>query len=475
MNTEKTLLICLIIGTFLRFYQLGHDSFWNDEAGVALVAQEETLNYLFQAARGHVMAMPLDYVLIWALRHFSFSEFVLRIPATIFGVATLVVGFNLFKLVFGARLAKIGLILLTLSPLLVHYSQEMRFYASMLFFYLLSTYTLLIAIERPTLRNWIKFMVSTILGAYFHVFVLLSIVNGVLWLVYQKDKFQWDREAWVKAVISLGIVGGTFLPGYIYFGWRQAFDFSLLQWSNSIWEEIGIGLGWIRLPYVPGKTTGVFWYVACFGCALIGVFHGLKDNAFNVRVFTASTILQLLIILGADLYKGYWFSYRQALLLHPFALAFAGMGILRIENWMQGHLFRQISKFNWEFILVAILFLGSLPALRDYYRWPKSNAREISNTIVQNWEAGDVISVSPGYNEKIFRYYLQYPIGHPEIASRVRAEEVDSNHPNGIRFVVIVDQLPDDVIKNLLSNGYQPVILPETGEWLGQSLYLKEE
>ena len=62
-----TVSMIVLLGFGLRALQLGHDIFWNDKAGVALTAVEPTVRTVLSRARSHAMAMPLDYIVTWAM------------------------------------------------------------------------------------------------------------------------------------------------------------------------------------------------------------------------------------------------------------------------------------------------------------------------------------------------------------------------------------------------------------------------
>ena len=79
----------LILGAFLRLYRLGDNLFWFDEVGVAVAAQQPSLGKAFMVSQSYIMSMPLDYVVAWGVAHISQSEWMLRLPAAIWGTLTL--------------------------------------------------------------------------------------------------------------------------------------------------------------------------------------------------------------------------------------------------------------------------------------------------------------------------------------------------------------------------------------------------
>jgi uncharacterized membrane protein len=391
----------ILIGLGLRLFQLGHDSLWNDEAGVVLAALSPTNQDTINAVRSHVMAMPLDYLVIRGVTRISLYEFVLRLPAAIFGCLALIVCYRLFHRLAGKRIALLATLLLALSPLHVMYSQEVRFYSSQLFFYYLSTELLLESIEENTLIKWALFTLVLIIGVYFHIFVLLSVINGAMWIILKCSKGEHNRSTVIHFSTSLAVAFAIIIPGYLYFGSRQKFDYPLLPWGGSLLREIALGVGWRELPYTAAPSMGQVWYIVCFGLFLIGVITGLKQRDRTMIAFLVSSVMQTCVIIIADIMKGYWFAYRQIFYLLPFTLLASSIGASACVKALRRAGNTKARVKNWLTIVpVGLLLLVSIPALVDYYQWPKSEARQISEYMSTNWSPGDVILVAPGTRKR---------------------------------------------------------------------------
>ena len=136
--------------------------------------------------RTHAMAMPFDYLITRATAGLSDAEFVLRLPSAAWATLNVALLYALTRLLIGRRTeALLVAFLLALSPLHIAYAQVLRFYASLSAFYVLACLLLYRAIRRPTPGRWTAFGVATLVGAYFHPFVLTAPVNGCL--LYTSD------------------------------------------------------------------------------------------------------------------------------------------------------------------------------------------------------------------------------------------------------------------------------------------------
>jgi len=127
--------------------------------------------------------------------------------------------------------------------------------------------------------------------------------------------------------------------------------------------------------------------------------------------------------------------------------------------------------------LITVSLLLSFLALANYYQWPKSDARWISEYLSRNWEAGEIILVVPGYQEKVYRYYLQYVYSRPDIVSWVYPSEAEDiiklklNAEAGFLIVVGDASSNEEWIAKLLKMGLRPVKIPRS-KWLGQYLFV---
>ena len=68
----------------LRLYQLGTPGRWLDEIGQARIAMQP-LRELLEGVRTHLGAAPLDYLLAAAFVRISHPEWILRLPAALWG------------------------------------------------------------------------------------------------------------------------------------------------------------------------------------------------------------------------------------------------------------------------------------------------------------------------------------------------------------------------------------------------------
>jgi hypothetical protein len=140
---RQAFLMVLVIGTFLRCWQLGALGFNSDEAvyggqAASIAGQEAYLPY-FPIFRAH----PLLFQSLLSLPYrFGVADVVGRLLAAGFGVATLVIAYQLGKLLYGRRAGIVAMTLLALMPYHVTVSRQVLLDGPMVFFATAALYAL---------------------------------------------------------------------------------------------------------------------------------------------------------------------------------------------------------------------------------------------------------------------------------------------------------------------------------------------
>jgi mannosyltransferase len=136
--TAIALLVVAAVAASVRFFDLGAESLWLDEAWSYWFARQ-SWSYLWFEVPLYEIHPPLFYSLLKLATAIGNSEFTLRLVPAIFGTATCVVTFVVCRIALPGRsplLAAIiaGLFISTL-PVHIHYSQEVRGYSQLAFAY----------------------------------------------------------------------------------------------------------------------------------------------------------------------------------------------------------------------------------------------------------------------------------------------------------------------------------------------------
>jgi mannosyltransferase len=138
-----------LLAAVLRFYKLGEWSFWIDEIYTINRTQTHFSNILsvLQNLPARLW-LPLSFVFTkFALNIFGVTEFSARLVSTLIGIITIPALFFYTRKYFGVGVALLLALLLAVAPWHLYWSQNARFYTSLLVFYTMAGLSFFYAIE----------------------------------------------------------------------------------------------------------------------------------------------------------------------------------------------------------------------------------------------------------------------------------------------------------------------------------------
>jgi len=483
--------LIILIGFGLRVYQLGNDSFWNDEAGQALAAIQPSIKAMLGITRSHAMAMPLDYFVSRITSQLGFHETVMRFPSAVYGTLTIALYFYLVKQILRFDVALITALLVSLSAQHIYYSQEMRFYSVLTFFFALSNVCLLKLLNNSSVKNWLIFVSVTALGSYFHPYVLLVVINGFLYLCFTGFLSKRNIVKWRDLLTSSIVSGVAFLPGYLYFGAHQKFNYELLMWSDSLIKGIARGLTLLPFPYPRAAPDFGIWELLIIFLTAIGVITISKYSyhRYSLAIYLG-VIIQIGVIIFANLIKGYWFASRQLIHMAPVIFILTALGAVSFVEYGSKMLARLLSVDRicvrkipalMYLLLLCSLLLAATPRIIDCYAFPKGNGEQIATSLLETYQKDNPIWVIPGYEEKIYHLYVlvqNNTKGESVIRSLrpVNWDELLEYVPQykNRTYIVVPSNLTDDQYKYLQEQNFRILVDSET-KWGWNRLLLVRE
>jgi Dolichyl-phosphate-mannose-protein mannosyltransferase len=131
---------------------------------------------------------PLHHTLLWGtVRLFGTSEFAVRLPSLIAGVALVPAMAWVGRLLYDRRTGWIAAVLAAVAPFGVWYSQEARMYSLFMLLAALAVGTQVVALRRGRARDWVLFGVATAAMLWTQYFAVLPVlvqqvaIAAVLW------------------------------------------------------------------------------------------------------------------------------------------------------------------------------------------------------------------------------------------------------------------------------------------------------
>ncbi|MBI2559342.1 glycosyltransferase family 39 protein [Candidatus Woesearchaeota archaeon] len=227
MNKKTLLLLILILflGAFLRFYNLGSESFWQDESYTALAVKKfSALDIIKNSIAGgqiipdakysYNSELPTYFVIlkVWS-GIFGLSEFSLRAFSAIFGILSLIAIFYLAKHLFGEKAALLASFLASINLTLIWYSQEARPYSFLIFLSLLSLIFLLKALKDEKFHYVAGFFAVNLVIIYTHfTWIIFMLFEGIYMLYIVYRDYVKKKSIHAKTLLAFFVIGLFYLP-----------------------------------------------------------------------------------------------------------------------------------------------------------------------------------------------------------------------------------------------------------------------
>ena len=369
------LLVVTGIGFILRVRYLNCYSLWFDEMMQVMVASAEWKS-LFHHVSLH-SSPPLDYILMkFVILMFGNADWVVRMPALLFGVASLPVFYCLASALTNQQNGLIASTLLAFAPMAILYSQEARMYSLFLLLSLISYYLTLLLIEKNNLKTGLLLGFVNgllILTHYFGVFVIaLETAMLIFWSLVSGN----TRNKVRLVVASLMLTFLVFLPWLSTFLSRQmGMEIPYALSANRYFFKS------ILLYFTTMGWKLDVWFYAYVIMFMTGVMLAIRNKEKRVIVVVFSVAGMLGLLFGMAYFKRI-ITERNLIFLLPLFLLVCSYGISVIFTRFK------INQLLSTFIMAVLLVW---PGTRDHISYRKVNWRAAAQCIRQ----------SPGREEKV--------------------------------------------------------------------------
>lgn len=418
----------------LRLFRLTHPTFWIDEIGVWEAAVQPSWQEAIGIAKGHIMGMPLHYLQTWLAGKIGLQNEWLRLPDAIWGSLTILVGYRLARHYLEKPAAVLTVALMATSPLLIRYSQELRFYAGLSFFYLLLILSAFQALEKGKWYRWLAVTLLGMTGILFHVYAISGLIFAYIAV------FTTPHRRSTQNLRSLLIVTIFLL---VFFGWAVVQFGSVPGYSTPLFafenptEFVLRGLGFAPL-YSPKMTT-LFYYGAIGFVFTVGIATAIQNRNHHLIYPILTSILILAIIFGMNWYRHYFVHSRQIYFLSFWVYVLSAQGVYAVFQWLSQRLSALREKPS-RWIVGGMVIAGifcCLPALSQYYTAERTIVRSGYAPLLEHWQAGDWICVIPDFDVAVYKFYWKDDLGAWLLPCD--PQDVSQNPP--IQFVIANEDL----------------------------------
>lgn len=384
----QIILSLTVIGALLRFYHLGYNSLWLDEAAT------HTFASLSLAGIWQLTTSEINPPLFHWIEHFMLfagdNETILRFVPALAGVLTIPLIYIIGREFFDRNVGIIAASAVAFSPFLIFYSQEARAYSLMLFFVASAMIFYLRALREKDLKDWILFGILSALAFWTHFYSIVII--GALILYALGLQLLKARENMKNLrMIGFGII--VLIIGCLPLVISAIRLFISRSSAPPSFGIQGIDLIYATFLQMSGSEIGMYLFVLLFAVGITQAF--ITDR--NKGIFLVSTtalvfIMSVILSYKIPMVPRYLIFFD---LIFVLGIAFTYRTVYSLWN----------SRSVVYLFLVFFVVVGA-PVLTGYYSgFSKDDWRGFSTTMAQTAKPGDLIVSVPNYVAQPFDYY----------------------------------------------------------------------
>jgi mannosyltransferase len=415
------LLGIVILAAGLRFWNLGAESLWLDEALSFTTALKTPAQIVVTVAED--IHPPVYYWLLHLWLMVGHSEAAIRSLSAVIGVGSVVALYALGRALEGRGTGLLASLLLAVSPLHIGYSQETRMYALVTLWAILSSWLLVCAWnehenEREGTRRrrlaWVGYVLVVTLGFYTHYFMGFVVLAQNLYIGFLLLRRRLPRPAlgrWIVAQLAWVVLFAPWVPTVVH----------QIRAGGGAWVADAVGRpSWgMLLDTILGFTVGPArdwlspWFrraAYAIGALLIiapawtlvrpqeregernGAWTQVERMVFCFLLFAVPIVLAWLVSQIKPIYK-----VRYLLPALPSLCLWLALGA---GAWRQTRL-----RAAGAALAVLLLLVNLGGSWTQAVNLEKPDWRGVTAYIVNHQQVGDVVLPQPAWNADLLRYY----------------------------------------------------------------------
>ncbi len=475
--------LVLLVGLFLRLYNLDFKSLWFDEADVVLSSTS-----ISDASKILDYHNPILFyrIFIFYWRHLSpyANEWLLRLPSVIFALGAIILIYKLTFILFGNKqVALISALLLCISPLHVYYSQEATCYSLIAFLSLATAYCFFNLPKRRGIY-FSLYVALHLIGAYAHPIMLVVFLTQNLFLVIRRERFQ---KVIVKIILCDLVIILLYSPalysilsGHEFLFIKDHFAFK----RASVWIPVPAwrSLFFTLKNFTIGYNNPGFLYPAAVIFFLVSIIKGIlnlikKENGLMILIFLLAPILFIFTVGKITTFSYYVDRYFLCCL--PFFCMTVAYSIHALN--------KKYLQIGTIFIITAISAIN----LNNYYRnvipddecrrhlgvVERKDIKKAAQYINEHLGPGDTLFHTCRNTALPFEYYFdfhfkkttdifKYYIERTDNKQKILSYFPQTNSLKVYKYAVLSEVFQDEIIE---LDDYE---IPDNGIWLVFSSWL---
>lgn len=386
----QILLALTLVGCFFRFYDLGFNSLWLDEASTYTLSLG-SIPQIWQEMIAGEFNPPLFFWLEHLMLAIGNNEFILRFIPAVLGVLTIPLVYLVGREFIDRNVGIIAAAAFAFSPFLIYYSQEARAYSMMLFFVTFAMVFYLRALKTNDTRNWALFGLLSALAFWSHFYAFVIIASLVLFaLALRIQDLRNNIRNFLPVAAGLIFFIVLCLPLIVV---------TIHLFATRTASAPTFGIQGLDVIYATFQQVAGFSDIATYLLLILfvlGIIQAFRIDRNKGLLLVTLTILTFII--------SFILSYKMP--MEPRYLIFFSL-IFFIGVAVSYRLFSSlINNRGIVVCFIAFFIILNAPTIANYYSgYTKDDWRGFSGQLQQLTKPGDVVVDVPGYISQPLDYY----------------------------------------------------------------------
>ena len=344
--------LILIIGTFLRFYNINYDNFWIDETITFWVANPDfSIKESFLKHRS-IEQVPylFNFIIKIYFQIFGYEFNYSRIIPALFASLSIVSVSYISRQLSNDQSYIFTAILISLNIYLISYAQELRLYSTLFFLSSISIIFFINFENKQKLIFFYLFILSLLFTSLIHPFGLIIYFS---FIISEFKFFKKDNEHNFQKIISYLVL---FLVVFLYYS---------LQFNEQY-----LSPGWIKQIDIKFFTN--FYFSNFFGSRIVGLIYLITLFFLLIKSFKTLLENKKLFLLFSILILSYSLPLLYGLLFRPIIIPryiiFVIIPIIILTSFFVFQLKLVIRNYIIAFVvLITFLNLTTEQTFKQFY------------------------------------------------------------------------------------------------------------
>jgi mannosyltransferase len=402
-KSDLTILaLILFAASALRLYGL-NEGLWHDEVLTHVRYARMPFGEIITTYSDQNQHFLYSLLAHASFRIFGESAWSLRLPAVLFGIASIWALYLLGCQVSTHREALLSAALLALSYHHIWFSQNARGYIGLLFWTILASWLFLRGLHELQPRWWLIYAAATALGVYTNIAMVFVVVSHFIIYLYQI--IAWRQRIWPRR--WMGFCLGFCLAGFLTFllyalvlpqmlGGLVGEESTVAAWKHPLWAVLEF-MKAIKFGFAGGLVATAALLV--FG---IGLWSFARTCPTMIALLIIPSLICAVVVVGMGHHvwpRLFFFSFGFAALIVIRGTGRAGEIVTRLLNTRPLHAFPVGTALS-----IGLISVSALVVPRAYA--PKQDFLGALNFVEAMRQPGDAI-VTVGLASFTYRNFYQ--------------------------------------------------------------------